>query len=275
MKLSAAELIREAEYASESVVIPYGEALSVQAQQELYGPAYYESHLGEHAYGRHEAHWIRFFGRIAEHITVNLRPRCVFDAGCAHGFLLEALFDRGVQIFGRDISKYALSQVRDDIRQFVEQGDIASDIAGEFDLVTCIEVLEHMSESDSFRAIQAMSSVTNQILFSSSPSDMVEPTHINVKPTRWWLDRFAEVGFAPVEAFDASCIAAHAFLLRRSDTPIGAAALDRFSKRVGRRVQFREGKAWLRRQVGTAITVSKLFLPKRGILNSCASTLAK
>ena len=108
----------------------------------------------------------------------------MFDAGRAHGFLVEALWDRGVEAHGRDISAFAISQVRPDIRAYCATGSIADPITGHYDLVTCIEVLEHMNEPDAIQAIAEMTKVTDRILFSSSPNDFAEPTHVNVRPVR-------------------------------------------------------------------------------------------
>src|ERR1700675_4264980 len=92
-----------------------------------YGPQYFshyfdaQSKSGERAYERSE-HWMRFFGTIADHIVKDIGPRTVLDAGCAMGFLVEALRDRGVDAFGIDISEYAISQVRSDIKPYCRQG---------------------------------------------------------------------------------------------------------------------------------------------------------
>jgi O-antigen biosynthesis protein len=184
---------------------------------ETYGANYYASHCGPLAYGREEPHWAHFFGLIADEILRSLRPRRVFDAGCAHGFLIEGLWDRGVETAGRDISHFAVSQVRADLQSFVAQGSITDPIEGEYDLITCIEVLEHMPEAEAIGAIAAMTAAAPRLLFSSSPVDLEEPTHVNVKPVIWWLARFAEAGFAPVPEYDASFLTPHAFLLERSE----------------------------------------------------------
>jgi SAM-dependent methyltransferase len=202
---------------------------------ETFGADYYASHCGALVYGRQERHWGRFFRGIAERIVQTLSPRSVFDAGCAHGFLLEALRDKGIEVRGRDISKFAMSEVRDDMRPFVEQGTIADKIDGSYDLVTCIEVLEHISEEEAVCAIASMAAAAPRLLFSSSPSDFKEPTHINVKPVIWWLHRFADVGLAPVKDYDASFITAHAYLLERSENRIEMAELVAFSDLIERR----------------------------------------
>lgn len=228
-------------------------------RQDLYGRDYYECHLGGLAYDRREAHWARFFGGIAQRIVTTIRPNSVFDAGCAHGFLLEALHDRGVRVSGRDISTFAISQIRDDLQPFVEQGDIADEIIGFYDLVTCIEVLEHMPEAEALRAIAAMTSATNLILFSSSPSDLAEPTHINIKPILWWLDQFSKMNFAPVPDYDASFVTAHAYLLRRSPAAIPAQTLAAFAKILARRVWYHEVKARLTQRL--AVVTASLNHP--------------
>ena len=66
-------------------------------------------------------------------------------------------------------------------------GSVADPIEGRYDLVTCIEVLEHMPEAEAIRAIAAMTKATDRILFSSSPSDFNEPTHVNVHRAIYWL----------------------------------------------------------------------------------------
>ena len=161
----------------------------------LYDAGYYASHCGPFAYDRSEPHWGTFFGAIADELIRTFRPRRVFDAGCAHGFLVEALWDRGVEAWGRDISDYAISQVRPDVRGYCSVGSLTEPIEGAYDLVVCIEVIEHLTEADGARAIANITAVTDRVVFSSSPSDFKEPTHINVRPPIYWMRAFAKHGF--------------------------------------------------------------------------------
>jgi SAM-dependent methyltransferase len=183
----------------------------------LYGPEYYASQCGDQPYTRDSPAWLEFYGRIADEIVRSLAPRRVFDAGCAIGFLVEALWDRGLEARGRDISPYAISQVRADVRPYCAEGSIADPIDGGYDLVLCIEVLEHMPEPEAQRAIDVITTAAPRVLFSSSPIDLDEPTHINVRPTIYWLQQFAEAGFAPVPGYDATFVCPHAMLLERSE----------------------------------------------------------
>lgn len=210
-----------------------------------YDAAYFATSCSPIPYSREHLEWGAFFGTIAEHIVTLLRARRVFDAGCAHGFLVEALWDRGVEAWGRDISDFAISQARADIRRFLSQGSIAEPLGGPYDLVTCIEVLEHMPEEESIRAIAALGAAAPRILFSSSPTDLDEPTHINVKPIRWWLDRFAEAGFAPIPEIDAGFLAPHAFILERSEAGRSDRALTAFAALLRGRIAARSEAAKL------------------------------
>src|ERR1019366_8066965 len=176
-----------------------------------YDEIYYRCHCGHIPYERNDF-WLRFFHAIAEQIVRAFRPRRVLDAGCAKGFLVEALWERGVQAYGIDVSEYAISEVRKDVRAYCRQASLASPIEGRFDLITCFEVLEHMSEEEALAAIRSMTAATDAILFSSTPTDLTEPTHVNVRPTISWIHAFADSGFGPDLLFDATFIAPHAFL---------------------------------------------------------------
>jgi GT2 family glycosyltransferase/SAM-dependent methyltransferase len=181
----------------------------------LYNAEYYHHHCGTIPYERSD-YWLGFFHGIAEQIVRSLKPRRVLDAGCAKGFLVEALWERGVEAFGIDVSEHAIGEVRQDMRQYCRQASLTAPIEGRFDLVTCFEVLEHIADEEGRAVIRNLAGITDTILFSSTPTDFNEPTHVNVQPTLGWLQRFADVGFAPDVVFDATFVAPHAILLRRS-----------------------------------------------------------
>jgi 2-polyprenyl-3-methyl-5-hydroxy-6-metoxy-1,4-benzoquinol methylase len=50
-----------------------------------------------------------------------------------------------------------------------------------FDLIVCIEVLEHIDPADADRAIRNIAAHSEDVLFSSTPFDYREPTHINAR----------------------------------------------------------------------------------------------
>ncbi len=181
-----------------------------------YGEAYYASHLGDR-YER-SSEWLDFFGGVADRIVASLHPLSTMDVGCAHGFLVEALAKRGVRASGIDFSEYAISQVHESVADSCAVGSATEPIEGNFDLITCVEVLEHLAGPDAQLAVANLARSTDQILLSTTPIDFKESTHINVQPVEYWASLFAEQGFFRDHDYDASFLTPWAVLLRREDT---------------------------------------------------------
>ncbi|MCS0505315.1 rhamnan synthesis F family protein [Ancylobacter mangrovi] len=211
------------------------------AEQD-YGADYFLSHCGI-PYNRDEPHWLRFFGNVAQRIDETLSPKTVFDAGCAIGFLVEALRARGIEAFGRDFSTYAISQVPAGLKPYCECASITDPIEGSYDLVTCIEVLEHMPPEDARLAVKNLCSVAPQVLFSSSPVDFEEETHINVQPPLYWMQLFAEEGFAPRAGYDGSFLCPWAILFERRERAPDPNELEAQSRLVLARIEIAERNA--------------------------------
>jgi len=200
-----------------------------RSPQNQYGPEYYRNHCGgSEPYGRTD-HWLSFFGSMAEHLIRTLKPRRVLDAGCAMGFLVESFWDRGVEAWGIDISNYAISQVRKDMQPYCRAVSLTEPINGHFDLITCIEVLEHMSAEDAVVAARNMCATCDVLLFSSTPSDFSEPTHVNVQPPIYWLKLFASLGFQPDLLLDCGFLTPHAMVLRKTEHSLPEEALVMFA----------------------------------------------
>jgi hypothetical protein len=83
-------------------------------------------------------------------------------------------------------------------------------------LITCIEVLEHLAPADAVRALANLCAASDRVLFSSSPLDYSEPTHVNVRPTEDWSVEFARHGFFRNLDVDASFVTPWAVLYERS-----------------------------------------------------------
>lgn len=165
---------------------------------ELYNYEYYHNCCGPIAY-EEPAHWVEFFGNVADRIAKDLHPQTVLDAGCAMGYLVAALRDCGVEAYGIDISEYAISKVREDIRPYCVVGSLTEPLPEglpkRYDLVVTIEVLEHLYAEDGRKAIHNLCALTDRIIFSSTPDDFTESTHVNVQQREYWARIFAEEGF--------------------------------------------------------------------------------
>jgi len=158
-----------------------------------YGAYYYRHDCGI-PYERNE-HWLGFFGEVADRIVADLHPTSVLDAGCAMGFLVEALVKRGVDARGIDISEYAISEVHESVRDRCRVQSLTEPLEGRYDLITCIEVVEHIAPQDADAALANLCAATDRLLFSSTPQNYGEPTHLNVQPPEAWTAALAKQGF--------------------------------------------------------------------------------
>ena len=186
--------------------------------QDSFDRFYYQN-CCDQPYGR-SREWLGFFGAIADRIISDIRPTSVLDAGCAFGFLVEALRQRGVQADGIDLSPYAIAQVHPAVAVHCRQGSIAAPLGRSYGLIVSIEVLEHMPARDGERAIENICAHTGDVLFSSSPSDHREPTHVNVQPAEYWAEQFARHGFYRDVDYDASYITPWAVRFCKVDLPL-------------------------------------------------------
>lgn len=181
--------------------------------------AYYFANCCGKPYLRNDE-WLAFFGGIADRIVRDIAPGTVLDAGCAIGLLVETLRDRGVDATGLDISSYAIDQLHETVRPHCRRASIADDLGRRYDLIVCIEVLEHMPAAEAEAAVENFCRWTDDVLFSSSPLDRREPTHINVHPPEHWAELFARHDFFRDTDFDATFVTAWAARFRRRREPV-------------------------------------------------------
>ena len=143
--------------------------------------------------------WLAYTDQVADYVVDTLHPTRVLDAGCALGLLVEKLRERGVEAWGVDISEFAIGQVHESVRAYCAVGSLVDPLPAHFperyDLVTCIEVVEHMRPADGAAAVRRLASLGDRVMFSSSPVDYGEVTHVNVQPPEHWSALFALAGY--------------------------------------------------------------------------------
>jgi SAM-dependent methyltransferase len=170
-------------------------------------------------YGREDA-WLTQFGRVADWLVAAVAPSKVLDAGCAMGLLVEALRDRGVEAYGIDVSEHALANVRADVAPFCSRRSIVDPFEERYDVITCIEVLEHLDPGDEAPALDNLCARTDVVLFSSTPLDFTEATHLNVQPPEHWATAFASRGFFRDFELDPTVATPWATIFRRQSAPL-------------------------------------------------------
>lgn len=217
----------------------------------LYDAAYFATGCGR-PYQR-DAEWLAFFGGIAERIVRDLAPARVLDAGCALGLLVEELRARGVDAWGIDVSRYAIENAHEAVRPYCSVASVTVPLAATYDLIVCIEVLEHLTPAEAEQALDVFATASGQVLFSSTPYDYAEASHANVRPPSYWAEAFARRGLVRDLEFDASFVTPWAALFARSAAPLPrvVAAYERRLWELQQEVEARRALALEQRAVRT------------------------
>jgi SAM-dependent methyltransferase len=83
---------------------------------------------------------------ITAAIVRGLGARSCFELGCFTGPVISLLADAGVSVLGTDVSHLAFAFAQPNIREAMMFGDLLTlDIDRRFDVVLCMDVLEHIS----------------------------------------------------------------------------------------------------------------------------------
>ena len=208
-------------------------AVPPAATEPQFGRYYYQHDCGT-PYAR-TPEWLAFFDKVADDIVARLSPTRVLDAGCALGLLVEKLRERRVEAWGVDISEFAIAQVHESVQPYCVVGSLTEPLPGElpeqFDLVTCIEVVEHMSPAEGEKAIARLTTLSDRILFSSSPTDFGEATHLNVQAPEHWSALFARSGFLRNVDFDPRLPTEWTTLYERATAEVGE-VVRRYDRRL-------------------------------------------
>lgn len=107
---------------------------------------------------------------------VGLAGKKVVDVGCGGGILAESMAVRGAQVTGIDLSERALAVARLHLLESGQKVDyrnisaesLAKEMPGSFDVVTCLEMLEHVPDPASIvRACAALVKPGGQVFLST------------------------------------------------------------------------------------------------------------
>src|SRR5262245_27668867 len=107
---------------------------------------------------------------VVGHLLSGLRPTSVVDIGCARGDWLKAFMDQGIlDVLGLDgnyVDRSDLSIPQDCFRA----ADLAKPllIDRRFDLAICLEVAEHIPESEAKRFVRDLTRIADLTLFSAA-----------------------------------------------------------------------------------------------------------
>jgi hypothetical protein len=95
------------------------------------------------------------------------------DVGCALGFVVEALREVGVEAYGVDVSQYAVDHAAPGARGFLRRGDLGEGLPfpdGHFDLVSALEILEHLDPREVPTALREVRRLSSAYVVVTTPS---------------------------------------------------------------------------------------------------------
>lgn len=111
---------------------------------------------------RYDGRWMSVAQKLAAHYQLKAGQK-VLDVGCGKGFLLHDLMQTvpGLQVFGLDISQYAIDHAKEEVSPFLKQGN-AADLPfadQEFDLVISVTTLHNLYCYELFSALKEIERV--------------------------------------------------------------------------------------------------------------------
>lgn len=151
-----------------------------------------------------------YLNGISAWLVKNFSPNYVLDVGCARGYLVKSFREMGVNSFGIDISADAIKSSPTSVTKYLTRVDITKEKlpfdSATFDLVTCLETLEHLpSVGFTMSEIKRVLKPNKGYLFMSTPTKITEmllwrpifkldPTHCNLQSRNYWKTNFLQHG---------------------------------------------------------------------------------
>jgi len=137
------------------------------------------------------------YHEIARVIYEELEPKSVVDFGCGVGYILEELEERGVQIFGMDVSLGAMGNMMPrSVADCVFEADVSERLnINKHDIAISTEVAEHLTEDKALILIDNLTRASDTVVFSTADEGAYARGHINLRPRDYWIKEFEKRGF--------------------------------------------------------------------------------
>ena len=130
---------------------------------------------------------------VGERIQQQFNIKSAIDFGCAQGYYLEGLHNRGCVVLGLEYAYKNIEPfVPESINHFILEADIQIlNYYGTADLVMSIEVAEHLLPENSETYVKNICMCSPElILFSAAGPNQNGLGHINTRPIQDWLYMF-------------------------------------------------------------------------------------
>lgn len=159
---------------------------------------------------RYDGRWLKVAQAMAEHYNIQAGDR-ILDIGCGKGFLLYDFTEavEGVEVVGLDISRYAIENSKEEIKNCLVEGTASSlpFADSEFDLVLSINTLHNLQTFELEAALTEMERVAKANKFLCVESYRNEKEKVNLmywqltceafytpEEWQWWYQKTGYTG---------------------------------------------------------------------------------
>lgn len=167
---------------------------SLRYNAAAYDDTYYESH---------EPAVLRSARAVVPLVVETLRPASVLDVGCGRGGWLHVFAENGVPVVrGVDGPFINPAKLLIDPAWFTTV-DMSRPfhLEGRYDLVTCLEVIEHLPYELGPSVVEQLTRVAPLVLFSAAVPGQGGTGHINEQWPAYWRAEFARHGYHRLDVF--------------------------------------------------------------------------
>lgn len=145
--------------------------------------------------------WAR---KLARMIHEHTNARSVIDVGCAYGYIVAVLRERGVEAYGFDVSEYAIRQSVAPAYTWVGSADDRGSYRLDaVDLIVSTEMLEHLSERQIRMFLENAKVAKEMVLLFGvdGGKEMNEDGgHVTFHAKEWWERIFVDHGWSIEDA---------------------------------------------------------------------------
>jgi SAM-dependent methyltransferase len=158
-------------------------------------------------YGERFYDWVNMTSRRSAELVVpivkeQVAASSVLDVGCGQGAWLSIWAKSGVgRVFGLDGEHVDTNHLLISLDQFM-----AADLRhgwcldDRFDLVQCLEVAEHLPQSDAEALVRRLCNQGDVVFFSAAQPGQGGAGHVNEQFPSYWAELFSRQGFAPFDS---------------------------------------------------------------------------
>ena len=137
---------------------------------------------------------------IAHWICSRICPKRIIDVGCGPGHMMAALYNQGVEVFGVDISEFAMRRVAGKGLRG-QQFDLTVPRTilpgGPYDLAISCEVAEHLRAKHAVTFVEKLCAAAPRIYLTAFEGAAANPGlfHVNEQPNEYWIELMRQRGY--------------------------------------------------------------------------------